>query len=400
MTVRQNVAYGGKDARRRVPRALPHLAPRRRAAGGSSRAASASASRSRARSPATPPCCCSTSRCRRSTRTRRGRCAPSCRSCSHELALPTLLVTHDFEDAAALADQVGVIVDGGSASSATPSELVARPADAFVASFTGANLLRGHARRLDDDLTLVGLETGELRLLDRGSKARSASSSTRGKCRRPPRHQDSAMNLIRGEIRSVVIVGNRVRVRIGPITAEVTASSAEKLELARGGIAFATFKATGTRLFHSPELRAPPARFVLVEKRAQPFLPLVARTPLLADPARGLRSGGALATSRFAHRAACGPADRSSPTTRSTAASRSSATSLHEPDAQCRLGVEALARDEVAAARAPAPIFASANGEITAGMIPSFTSENANAVSRAEIAMSAAATSPAPPPSA
>jgi molybdopterin-binding protein len=56
------------------------------------------------------------------------------------------------------------------------------------------------------------------------------------------------MNLIQGEIRSVVNVSNRVRVRVGPITAEVTAASAEKLELARGGTAFATFKATGTRL--------------------------------------------------------------------------------------------------------------------------------------------------------
>ncbi len=33
-----------------------------------------------------------------------------------------------------------------------------------------------------------------------------------------------------------------------PITAEVTAASADKLDLARGGTAFGTFKATGTRL--------------------------------------------------------------------------------------------------------------------------------------------------------
>ena len=43
-------------------------------------------------------------------------------------------------------------------------------------------------------------------------------------------------------------VGNRVRVRVGPVTAEVTSSSAERLDLARGGVAYATFKATGTRL--------------------------------------------------------------------------------------------------------------------------------------------------------
>jgi molybdopterin-binding protein len=60
--------------------------------------------------------------------------------------------------------------------------------------------------------------------------------------------RDSALNVVRGDIGSVVEVGNRVRVRIGPITAEVTASSSTRLELARGGVAYATFKATGTRL--------------------------------------------------------------------------------------------------------------------------------------------------------
>jgi molybdopterin-binding protein len=45
-----------------------------------------------------------------------------------------------------------------------------------------------------------------------------------------------------------VHVGNRVRVRIGPVTAEVTVPSADKLELAVGTVAVASFKATGTRL--------------------------------------------------------------------------------------------------------------------------------------------------------
>jgi molybdopterin-binding protein len=37
-------------------------------------------------------------------------------------------------------------------------------------------------------------------------------------------------------------------VRVGPLTAEVTAASAERLELVQGGFAIASFKATGTRL--------------------------------------------------------------------------------------------------------------------------------------------------------
>ncbi len=57
------------------------------------------------------------------------------------LEIPTLLVTHDFEDAAALAGKVGVLVEGRLRQTGTPTDLVAQPADPFVASFTGANLL-------------------------------------------------------------------------------------------------------------------------------------------------------------------------------------------------------------------------------------------------------------------
>lgn len=62
-----------------------------------------------------------------------------------ELDLPAIVVTHDFRDAAALADRAAVIVDGRLRQSGTIAELVAAPADAFVAAFTGANLLRGTA---------------------------------------------------------------------------------------------------------------------------------------------------------------------------------------------------------------------------------------------------------------
>jgi ABC-type sulfate/molybdate transport systems ATPase subunit len=166
-----------------------------------------------------------------------------------EFGLPTILVTHDYDDAAALADEVGVIVDGKLRQLASPQELVSNPADTFVASFTGANLLHGVAEPQSDDLTLVRLESGEQ--IYSTDSARGAVGVvvypweiTVGRV-----HQaDSALNVIRGDVRSVVHVGSRVRVRIGPITAEVTAASAEKLDLAHGGNAVATFKATGTRL--------------------------------------------------------------------------------------------------------------------------------------------------------
>jgi molybdate transport system ATP-binding protein len=165
------------------------------------------------------------------------------------LDLPTLLVTHDYEDAAALADEVGVVVDGQLRQLAAPAELVARPRDAFVASFTGANLLHGTARRAGDDLTEVRLQGGEHLLSSDDGEGEVGVVIYPWEVSVARSHSvDSALNVVRGEIGSLVEVGNRVRVRIGPVTAEITASSASRLELERGGIAYATFKATGTRL--------------------------------------------------------------------------------------------------------------------------------------------------------
>jgi molybdate transport system ATP-binding protein len=166
-----------------------------------------------------------------------------------DLRLPTLLVTHDYEDAASLADEVGVIVEGRLRQLATPQELVARPADEFVASFTGANLLRGRAARSGGELTLVQLESGErLYSADDAEGEVSVVVYPWEIAIGHERHDDSAMNVIEGEVRSLVHVAHRVRVQIGPVIAEVTQASVDKLGLAVGTHAVASFKATGTRL--------------------------------------------------------------------------------------------------------------------------------------------------------
>jgi molybdate transport system ATP-binding protein len=166
-----------------------------------------------------------------------------------DLQLPTLLVTHDYEDAAALAGQVGVLVAGQLRQLASPAELVARPRDGFVASFTGANLLHGeaHATR---GLTQVLLESGEcVYSTDEATGAVGVVVYPWDvSLAREHLPGESAMNVLRGEVGSIAEVGNRVRVRVGPVTAEVTTASAERLELSRGGAVYATFKATGTRL--------------------------------------------------------------------------------------------------------------------------------------------------------
>jgi molybdate transport system ATP-binding protein len=165
-----------------------------------------------------------------------------------ELELPTLLVTHDYEDAAALADEVGVLVEGRLRQLGSPAELVARPRDGFVASFTGANLLHGEAHATVG-LTQVTLPDGGcVYSTDEATGAVGVVVYPWDVSLAREHADDSALNVLRGEVTSLVEVGNRVRVRVGHLTAEVTLASAERLDLARGGQVYATFKATGTRL--------------------------------------------------------------------------------------------------------------------------------------------------------
>ena len=164
------------------------------------------------------------------------------------LDIPVLLVTHDFEDAAALADHVGVIVEGELRQTGTPGDLVAEPSDPFVASFTGANLLRGHVESsgvatsvlLDDGtiITTVGPVSGDVVLAVYPWDITVSTSAP----------DDSTMNRISGPIQSIAELGNRVRVTIGPVSAEITADSLHRLGLQLGHTAFASFKATGTRI--------------------------------------------------------------------------------------------------------------------------------------------------------
>ena len=165
------------------------------------------------------------------------------------LDLPVLLVTHDFQDAAVLADRVGVLVDGRLLQVGSPGELIAAPTDAFVASFTGANILVGIARRAAGGLTEVTLEDGStLYSVDEAEGPASVAVYPWeiSIAREPP--DDSSLNHVRRPITSLVRVGNRARVQVGPLVGEVTTSSVERLGLREGDTVVASFKAAATHL--------------------------------------------------------------------------------------------------------------------------------------------------------
>ena len=165
------------------------------------------------------------------------------------LQLPTILVTHDFEDAASLADRVGVMVAGRLLQIGTASELVTAPADPFVARFTGATLLHGVAEPGTGGLTRVALDVGGTVWttdVGVGRVAVAVHPWEVAVSRTVP--EDSTINHISGPIDSLVTIGNRVRVRVGPLAGEITSGSAERLGLREGDVVVASFKATAARL--------------------------------------------------------------------------------------------------------------------------------------------------------
>jgi len=165
-----------------------------------------------------------------------------------EAGKPTIVVTHDFEDAAMLGNRVGVLVEGRIRQTGSPGKLVAAPADPFVATLTGANVLHGEARRVDG-LTELALSSGErIRSTDLAEGAAVAVVYPWEVTLSRTAPDDSAQNHVEGAVASLVPIGNRVRVRVGPLTAEITSDSADRLGLTVGDRAVASFKATATKL--------------------------------------------------------------------------------------------------------------------------------------------------------
>jgi spermidine/putrescine transport system ATP-binding protein len=94
-----------------------------------------------------------------------------------DAAVSFLLVTHDREEALALSDRVAVMHRGRIEQVASPEEVYARPATAFVARFVGeANLLPVAVQSLRDGVAAVRLASGALTEAAAGDPGAAAGS--------------------------------------------------------------------------------------------------------------------------------------------------------------------------------------------------------------------------------
>lgn len=184
----------------------------------------------------------------------RARAAGELSSVLQEIDVPTLLVTHDFAEAARLGDRIAIIEAGQIVQQGTASELAADPANSFVADFTGAVVLTGTARPGADGLTVVELDGGgTVSATDPGNGPVAVSIYPWEITIEPARTEPigSAQNHLDVKILSITSVGNRVRLGLSgpqPLVAEITEAAARQLQLAPGTAVVASWKAAATRL--------------------------------------------------------------------------------------------------------------------------------------------------------
>ena len=153
------------------------------------------------------------------------------------LRLPTILVSHDLEDVAGLADRVAVMDDGKIVQVGTTAELLQSPGSGFVAAFVGANFFSGRAARVEG-LTQIDLDGGGRMVSEAPAQGHVGIVVQPWHVSlAPPGAFDPAVNVLTGTVASIAPHGSRLRVAVAsapPIVADVPAQAAWVSRLAVG----------------------------------------------------------------------------------------------------------------------------------------------------------------------
>jgi molybdate transport system ATP-binding protein len=174
-----------------------------------------------------------------------------------ELPCVSLFVTHSPAEALAFGDHIAVLESGRVTQVGRRDELMHRPRSRYIADFLGTNLFRARVRAIGDDgVSILAVEGGEIAAAPTDLEGevfavvepRDVTLSLE-----PP--EGSAQNVLRGRVEDLQPeppAGERMRVGVAcrpPLVAEVTRPAVQRLGLAPGREVYASFKATGVRVF-------------------------------------------------------------------------------------------------------------------------------------------------------
>jgi molybdate transport system ATP-binding protein len=193
-----------------------------------------------------------------------------------DIGITTLMVTHQYLDGLFFGDQILVMDQGQLIQQGGQSELREHPRSSYVAELAGVNFFRGNVEECEDNATCtirlsddaVNGRPTEIVAMIKEAEDQAIFQSSKDKeafvvidPRSITLHQTipegSARNVFRGEIAHILRLGNttsnhdgQVRVSIllkqneAPLTAEITETSATRMQIKEGQTIFATFKAS------------------------------------------------------------------------------------------------------------------------------------------------------------
>lgn len=185
----------------------------------------------------------------------RSRLRGELRSLLKQLAIPSIVVTHDWEEALALGDWMVVLRDGRVLQEGTPQQVFNRPQDAEVAKIVGMEtVLQG--RVVEGAGGLVTVEVANRKLIavggeDTGPEVFVCIRAEDILLEAALAGTTSARNQLAGTVREIIPMGALVRVEIDcgfPLSAMVTRSAVEDLRLSPGSSVVAAIKAGSVHL--------------------------------------------------------------------------------------------------------------------------------------------------------
>ncbi|HTO92330.1 MAG TPA: ABC transporter ATP-binding protein [Candidatus Sulfotelmatobacter sp.] len=174
-----------------------------------------------------------------------------------ELPCVSLFVTHSPAEALAFGEQIAVLESGRITQLGRRDELMHRPRSRYIAEFLGTNLFRARVRAVGEgSVAILAVENGEIA---------AAPTELEGEVFAvvDPREitislelpEGSAQNVLPGRVEDLQPEppgGERIRVSLAsrpPLVADLTRAAVDRLRLAPGREVYASFKATGVRVF-------------------------------------------------------------------------------------------------------------------------------------------------------
>jgi molybdate transport system ATP-binding protein len=177
------------------------------------------------------------------------------RSLLKQLALPSMIVTHDWAEALTLGDVIGVMGDGQVLQVGLPQDVFSRPKNADVAQIVGVEtVVQGHVIEQANGLATVRVNGTALKGLgsdEIGSPVFVCIRAEDVVLEQPGRGMTSARNHLDGKVSEIIPQGVMVHVKIEcgfPLVAMVTRGALEDLSLNVGSPVTAAMKAGAVHL--------------------------------------------------------------------------------------------------------------------------------------------------------